>query len=276
LVIFVRDLYITSTLHFTGNRIPVLVVHGDASITAAGVIDVGASGTQPGPGGHFQCNGAAGTPGTHNQVCGGGGGGGGNVQPGGNGGGVFAYDTTSVGRGVAGGAALPITDVLRGGCPGGSGNQDSLLTVGLAAPGAGGGAIQLSVAGRLDVNGAIIADGSGGAGGSSGNRGGGGGGGSGGMVYLETSTLDGFISLANVVGGGGGGGADSTTSGSPGFSGRSGGAGGGGALGRLGGRGGDNQTSAGHGTDGTTLYTVGGGGGGGGYGRIVTTQLPAP
>lgn len=157
---------------------------------------------------------------------------------------------------------------LRGGCRGGT-------SLNGGTGGRGGGAIQLSVAGRLLIadSGSITASGGGGRGGPS-RLHGGGGGGSGGAVLLEAGVL---IQLGFVTanGGGGGEGSDAVTGApgadgalesldpAPGGSTSSGGAGGVGGAGAS--KGGTNGLST----------SLSGGGGGGSVGRIRLRAMDA-
>jgi len=128
---------------------------------------------------------------------------------------------------------------LVGGCRGGLGGGCATDT-----GGAGGGAVQVSVAATLNVTGSILADGAIGQNGACGcSESGGGGGGSGGAIVLEGQTVTvatGAIVRANGGRGGNGqgggsGGAGGTRSSAPsnGGSSANGGGGGGGAAGRI-------------------------------------------
>lgn len=176
------------TLMFTGSRPVIFAVTGDATVGLdAGVVArAGAGSTDCGGGG-------TGTqPGNGNCEAGGGGGGFGSA---GGVGGQCMGGTRGTAGGVNGNAALT---PLRGGCRGGGTQTDATLG------GPGGGALQLSVAGTLRINGFVSAPGRGGEG-ASGNNNGGGGGGSGGGLLLEASVLD-LQSNARVTANGGGGG----------------------------------------------------------------------
>lgn len=278
----------TSTLKLEGSRPIVLLVEGDATI--AGAIDASAQGNVPGPGGSNEtvCGASTGLTGSAGAISGatdiGSGGG--------SGGGFGSAGSTGAASGlgmavplVAGGvAAAPDPDLspLRGGCRGGLGGAK---TAGVhASPGAGGGAMQLSVAGRLQLSGVINAGGGGGGPGAS-NLAGGGGGGSGGAILVEADVL--AIDPSAVIaanGGAGGGGQPQTT-----FDSTAGGNGAASASGAVGGTGittgGDGgrgaalasaATNGGGGTVGGTCgfpvsvncHYGGGGGGAGGVGRI--------
>ena len=58
----VGDLDLRGTVTFRGARVPVILVFGDATVSAT--IDVGASGVTPGPGGNHSCGSSAGNLGT--------------------------------------------------------------------------------------------------------------------------------------------------------------------------------------------------------------------
>lgn len=253
-----------------GSRPTTILVYGDAFIT--GIIDLGAVGLTAGPGadaaGTCPLTGANLRNGT---IDGDGGGGGGFAGIGRNGG------APNGNPGGQGGPAEgdPTLTPLRGGCSGGDGAP-------LGQPGTqgdgggGGGALQISVAGtlRIEGTGQILAVGGGGRGGNSGS--GGGGGGSGGGVLLEAADLvfDGNLQMGG--GGGGGGGASGSADGEDGEDGdtvgnnpaRAGSAGspGGGNGGPGGIFVGNQATPASPGRD-PGNNNGGGGGGGGGYGR---------
>jgi hypothetical protein len=169
------------------------------------------------------------------------------------------------GRGGLGGAsdtnpaASVIPTVLRGGCPGGSGNP-------LAIGGSGGGAIYF-IASFIDVGTATIN--ASGAGGDPQMAGGGGGGGSGGMIGFDAPQIlvePGAQAFANGGGGAGGAGAGAASAGmqSPSYS--------------VAGEGGEGDNNNADGGDGSLASIDGapgsgtsppGGGGGGGAGVIV-------
>ena len=274
-----RNLVLSGSLRFRGTRVPVIVAYGDVDIRPGATINVGAQATTPGPGGNLNCyqvEGVSGLPGYG--TAGGGGSGAGNASGGGSGGGASGGDGGWTSAGVPGGGSRQSTSGLVGGCNGGDGainvDHGGMQAIG----GAGGGAIQISVAGRLAIEGTIYADGAGGEGGPTLVMGGGAGGGSGGMVLVEAGSLDVWQNWAIVSGGGGGGGAISGADGLPGEAGRFGGYGGLGASG-SGGAGGTGATttgSAGSGGGNGDLSSAagsGGGGGGGGYGQVVTTTF---
>jgi hypothetical protein len=201
------------TLALTGRNAIVLAVYGDA--TVQGTIDAdgepGVSGNPAagasGPGGAYACSAnAGGNAGTATSNSGGGGGGGSTA------GGQGANDCPVVAVGGAAGAARPNVSLgpLYGGCPGGASGPGGCTTGG----GGAGGAVQLSAAGALTVDGTITANG--GAGGTSTCTavlvgvtyyGGGGGGGAGGAILLEGSsvTVNGTVSVQGGKGGASGG-----------------------------------------------------------------------
>jgi hypothetical protein len=259
---------IGSTLRLTGSNPVIVAVYGNAVIN--GTIDASATGTTPGAGGDnatYCGTGAAGAGGINGAS---GGGGGGKAVAGGLG--SCGGQSCSGNGTTAGGAASPTQ--LAGGCAGGPGQHG--YSGGSTTPaGAGGGAVEIAVAGIITGSGAITADGAAGQNASCGAPGagaqndpGGGGGGSGGEILLygaTGSTLTGITLSAN---GGAGGNAAGTTSGGE-------------VCGKnAGGTAGTN--------DGTTQVAPGnappvgainsnGGGGGGSYGIIVTsTSLAAP
>jgi hypothetical protein len=199
------------SLTVVGSRPLVIVVHGSASI--AGTIDVSArvtgEGTStPGPGGNSaECGNGAGEPGkpsTNANAGGGGGGGGGFGDDGGDGGdGNGAGHGGKGGKGAKNGAADLVP--LRGGCAGGAGGADALDPVNPGGrAGDGGGAIEITALGTIEVSGAIRAGGSGGATQLIG-LGGGGGAGSGGAILLDADVAIVSASAALCGNGGGGG-----------------------------------------------------------------------
>lgn len=235
-----------------GSRPVIFAVTGNATISNGGALIVRAGA------GHPTCG--NGGNGTASGGCESGGGGGGFGSPGARGG---ACGGQSGDAGVANGGETLVP--LRGGCRGG--NVTPTNTPG----GAGGGAVQLTVAGTLTVNGRIGAPGRGGAGAPSGDNGGGGAG-SGGGVLLEADVLQ-LQGNARITANGGGGGEGSRgQSGNPGQDGRTMdeavAAGGinGSASGGNGGAGAVRMTGAVSGSAGTS--GAGAGGGGGGVGRI--------
>ncbi|MGV3624803.1 MAG: MopE-related protein [Archangium sp.] len=257
------------TMTITGNRPVIFAVTGNATIpaTAAIIARSGSGAAACGNGGDGNdSGGGAGGPES-------GGGGGGFGTAGGSGG-------PASGHSGAMGASNGTDDLipLRGGCRGGHAQPTN------TQGGAGGGAIQFSVAGTLTVGGQIGAPGrTGGGAPTQGN--GGGGGGSGGAVLLEANVLT-LQSTARVTANGGGGGEGSrgaagnsgedghTDDASPAEGGRDGSdAGGNGGNGAAGNTGATNGGAP-------TMNDAGGGGGGGGHGRIrfnprTTCTVPA-
>jgi hypothetical protein len=272
-----------TTLHLTGDKPIILLVYESANI--AGTIDASADGTSAGPGADRDCDSGSADDGADGSPSKGsaGGGGGGFGSAGGRGAsGDGSSDWTPAGAAEGGAELVP----LRGGCSGGSsGEAPNKTSVGDG--GGGGGAVQISVLGTLDISGKILATGGGGAAGEDGG-GGSGGGGSGGAILLEAGAFT--INASAVIsanGGGGGAGqpypldADSSTGGEDGHAAAV-VAAGGIAIG-IGGNGGTGAWRDADATDGvlptsgeyaigsgSTTITVwgGGGGGGGGAGRI--------
>jgi len=277
-------------LRVVGNRPVIFAVFGDVNII--GLLDASARMNVPGAGGNVLCapppttgpwmDTGTGQPGFIQS----------GADRGGSGGGGGAFGSV----GGAGGRAdvlgnpgsLPAAGMvegddtlvpLRGGCRGGAGGQEA--TNGAVFGGAGGGAIQLSVAGMLNISGTIVA------GGGGGQRAllledGGAGGGSGGAIFVEAqSVVSTTTAWISVNGGGGGGGYGHDAMGGNPVAGanappRSTAGGTGGAAVNLGGRGGNGagaSTAAQAGANaqqGIPLlqFGAGGGGGGGGVGRI--------
>lgn len=169
-------------LTIVGNKPVIFAVFGDVDITGQVISRSGAQ----------VCTSGAGRDGSTFLLNQSGGSGAGFSTQGGNGG-----NGTGV-SGPIGGDPEPNTTAspLRGGCTGGrGGNQTSGATPG-------GGAVQISAAGTMAINGTIAAPGEGGRGGrlaAAGN-----GGGSGGMVVLEAREL--IISGGAITANGGGGG----------------------------------------------------------------------
>jgi len=279
----------SGTLRGEGSRPLVLIV--ERSVSVSGLIDVGARGATPGPGGSKGGVGATGGPGAAGDGAGGGqvcscsmaegddcgGGGGGFGSAGGDGGEEGTPCTvTSSGGASCGGPSL---DPLVGGSGGASSGQSTAGAV--SGGGAGGGALQISCAGTIQINGAISAGGGGGQAETpvvgAGSSVGGGGGGSGGAILLEAAEIDGKGLVAANGGGGASGGRDTCGAGAAGEDGAAtlnpakGGASGGtdcgdggdGAAGTAGAKGGGSTVNS----------TGGGGGGGGGVGRIRLNWL---
>ncbi|HMI91949.1 MAG TPA: lectin-like protein, partial [Polyangiales bacterium] len=194
----------TYTLRFIGPRPILLAVRGNATID--GTIDASASGTSAGAGGNWSCTsndpdslGGNGRGNNARLYGASGGGGGGFATRGGDGG--TANTNGGSEPGGAGGAARGDGNLspLFGGCAGGLAGDCG------TAGAAGGGALQISVSGTLDVNGTIRANGGAGATPCGANdEGGGTGGGSGGALLLEAKTLDTAGATLQVNGGSGG------------------------------------------------------------------------
>jgi hypothetical protein len=263
-------------LTLVGSRPVIIAVYGDVSVDGfisarSGVTTDAGAGSNP-----ADCNAQDGAvePGT----TGAGGGGGGYGQIGGDGGTANSFGGVFAAGGRGGSTTGNETlDPLRGGCPGGWGGRPSDTTSQGSRGGAGGGAVQISAAGNLILNGTVTASGAGGVGGRAiagqgGN--GGGGGGSGGAILLEGNGVD-IKTGAELTANGGGGGAGATV-------GSSNGGNGGDGTSNTAGRsfGGTNsQTCAGSGGQGgaasggtgpgvNSITNCGAGGGGGAAGRI--------
>jgi hypothetical protein len=209
-----------ATVSITGTHPLVFVVHGDATIV--GTIDVSArsdvitevSTAGPGADDAGACTGGVGADGqaATNVAGGGGAGGGGFGDLGGNGGSGNGAGAGS--RGLHGNVTGDMTLVpLRGGCGGGHGGAGTVTLSGqMPGPGGragnGGGALEVTVRGLIDVSGTLKAAGSGG-----GPppypiilvNGGGGAGGSGGAIVLDGDTVHVEASGALCANGGGGG-----------------------------------------------------------------------
>jgi hypothetical protein len=209
----------------------------------------------------------------------GGGGGGAAADSGGDGG--NGAGTQAGGHGKHGGKLTSMLSPLRGGCRGGQGGRFN-GTGAAAAPGRGGGALQISTNAKLTLTAGSMLDaaGRGGSGGPAGHIGGGGGG-AGGGILLEGPAiqLDGTAVLCADGGSGGEGGGSTAVgnNGNPGactgntaaqtiFQGTYGGAGGDGSYAGMTGGGNASNSS---GSDGAG----GGGGGGVGWIRISSPNL---
>jgi hypothetical protein len=171
LVVRLRGLSITNghVLRLVGNKPIVFLVAGDVVVDSDGLIDAGADGSTPGPGGSRagECTTLATGLGGAPSGSGWGGGGGGFGTAGGQG----CYNL------VNGGSAVASTlEPLRGGCSGGGSASTG---------GAGGGGVQISASGTIQIGatgvGTISA---GGGGGPAATSGGGNAGGSGGAILL--------------------------------------------------------------------------------------------
>ncbi len=263
-----------TTLHLKGTRPVILAVYGDAVID--GRISADSSLTVRGAGaGSLLCgaNAQKGLGGDGSPMSGAGAGGAGFGKVGAGGG------TGPNGAAGVGGLKSPgplLTLELRGGCPGGDGAAEE--NGGNAAPGGqGGGAVQVSVSGKLTVRGVISALGNGGRSAQV-RRGGGGGGGSGGAVLLEANSIRFEASKVVANGGGGGAGAVNENYGGSGTAGQVNDEPAPGGTSTVlvgkdgyGGRGGAEKGDAQNGNSGGSPVVgvkIGGGGGGGAVGRI--------
>jgi hypothetical protein len=198
----------TATLTITGTRALIIVAGGDVDI--AGVIEAGARGQTPGPGGGMPGSGpgmgAVGGHGDNDSDTGGGGGGYGSA---GANGGAITGCTVTLGMGGSAFGDATISMLL-----GGSGGAGSSGNACAQDPGgAGGGAFQITSATRIAIaaNGRINAGGGGGRGANDCGQGdvnSGAGGGSGGAIVLQAPVI---TSLGVVAANGGGGGGSSQT-----------------------------------------------------------------
>ncbi len=249
------------------DRALIILVYGDAVID--GVLDAGGTDGGSGPGGNRDHCVSIGTDGTGTGDGGGGGGGGGGMASNGANGGDGDSGTNGTGgTSPTGNGYQP----LIGGCQGGWGGYGSNSSnSNWAGPGYGGGAIQVSVSGELDVGGSVWAGGGGGQRGDA-AEGGGGGGGGGGTIFLQADDLivDGDL---GANGGGGGGGASSNTNGNAGESGSRTSRPQGGSPGPSAGRGGNGADGSNNASAGANSSGEGGGGGGGGVGVIYLRGL---
>jgi hypothetical protein len=268
-----------STISVRGDLPLVLLVRDGVTIPANALIDVGAEGGVPGPGGALGGEGVQG-PGIPGAGAGGGqvcvcgavpsdqddcGGGGGSF---GGAGGAGGPETVYCGGSSSDAGATygtPTLIPLAGGSGGATGGQrigDPLTSPG----GAGGGALQISCQAEIRVDGAISAGGGGGASGGPMPRVAGAGGGSGGAILLEAASFAGTGVIA--ANGGGGGGATRHSSGCSATDGEDGKPGqtpaqGGSSCNAAGGDGAAGSFSATAGVAGGANGTGGGGGGGG-------------
>lgn len=273
-VLSMRSLFVTSTgvLTLRGSAPVIVLVHATGVTQIDGQLLADGTAGQPGAGGdRASCGAQNGNVGSQGNGRGSGGGGAGFATAGGNGGtGDQGQNDVPGGTGgVTRGASL---SPLIGGCRGGRGGGTSPGT-----PGAGGGGLQLSVAGelrlgstaRMSVSGgggaAVVADSSGG-----------GGGGSAGMLLLEadTLTLDSATAWLTANGGAAGQGATNGTAGQPGQDGPN--------AAATAAQGGNGPGAGGRGGNGAAAMTgptaggpsaAGGGGGGGAAGRIYLRAI---
>jgi hypothetical protein len=195
-----------------------------------------------------------------------GGGGGGAFQgAGGKGDGGDSNGTPKMGG--AGGTAVAVPHVVRGGCSGANGGKGSGAN---SIGGGGGGAIQLTAQDTLTIGGTITAGGAGGPAGLD-TDGGGAGGGAGGYIGLEAPALTFTVAILAANGGGGGGGDGPLGASNPGADATA------TTTAAKGGAATSCATAGGAGAaaatlDGTSLTMIGqcgGGGGGGGAGFIL-------
>jgi hypothetical protein len=275
-----------STVRVVGGR-PLIVIAAE-DITVDGILDAGARRAEPGAGGSPPAEGpGAGGTGEHESVRDGGGGGGGSGDLGAEGGDATIFNPLAADADGGSGGVTHLdaeVSVLAGGSGGGLGNGC------ITDPGAGGGAIQLTSATRVAINGALSAGGGGGGGGlgeaaSAGLEcdgfGSGSGGGAGGAIVIQSPVLRLLGDVSANGGGGGGGGAveDSGADGTDGAAGSeaAGGGAGGGEIGAAGGAGGVRTSTQAA----PVAPTVGGGdgsgegnggGGGGAAGVVVVVQ----
>lgn len=274
------DTAIGKSLVLVGDKPVIFIVYGNATVSGKVFANTVTTGPGPRSGAGSNWSGCGAPTGTRTggagtlqgtDPSGGGGGGGAFGDRGGNGG----RGSNGSSGGLGGTALASMLSPLLGGCPGGTGSPMGAST---ALGGGGGGAVQLSVAGTLQVKDIITVSGGGGLGGSAtaSLAGGGAGGGSGGGLLLEAANLD-IVASARLTANGGGGGQGGAR-GSPAVTGQDGRDGeadtanqaAGGNLasaGIAGSEGGAGTTTAaanvGNGND-----TNGGGGGGGAVGRI--------
>jgi hypothetical protein len=202
------DLGPNAMLTVTGSRPVIFAVFGGAIID--GIVDARSlDGVRTGPGASWS---SCATMNGANASGNAGGGGAGFGTSGGNG------ATAGFGTGGVASASQSLVP-LHGGCRGGRGSDANNGLV--AFGGAGGGALQFTVAGTLTVDGILSVSGAGGQGGTLGGAlddNGGGGAGSGGALFLEARALDllGNARLISNGGAGGGGRQDVNPVGSPG------------------------------------------------------------
>jgi hypothetical protein len=274
------DIESGKTLTLVGDKPVIFAVYGNSTLT--GKLLANATKQNPGVGGNAGCGTQAGEAGVlaSGEVGGGGGGGGGHAHAGANG----ARGSSGASSGGSGGLAVtgtPALVPLIGGCPGGRGGTNRSGAVALG--GAGGGAVQLSVSGTLQVKDVVSVSAGGGKGGDStaDEAAGGGGGGSGGGLLLEADSLD-IASSARLTANGGGGGEGGKTPSAKGADGADGSTTGntqaaGGGTTTAGGDGGDGSTAnnAQGGGNGGASTGAGGGGGASGRIRLVATKTCA-
>lgn len=191
-VVRLRGLSITTghTLKLVGNKPIVFLVAGDVVVDTLGLIDAGAVGSTPGPGGSRAglCTSTATGLGGAPSGSGWGGGGGGFGTAGGHG----CFNVTNGGSAVA-----STLEPLRGGCSG-SGSAST--------GGAGGGAVQINASGTISIGATAAANiSAGGGGGPAATSGGGNAGGSGGAILLASPAMASFGNLGALRAHGGAG-----------------------------------------------------------------------
>ena len=261
----------SSTFTLVGANPVILAVYSDAAIH--GVIDASGNGPTAGAGG-VTCPASEADAGTGSWEPGGGGGG--QAAAGGPGGGSMGVDGGAPGTSQGNG-----TVPLSGGC---AGELPFVVSSGFTPSlGAGGGGVELAVAGVLDVSsGTVKANGANGGDGEPGkcenlyppqNGTGGAGGGSGGSVLLEGATVAPGTTAARGGTGGDGGAAPAPNNQVGGGGGAGGAAGAGGAPGSPGVRNGTAPSGCSWGG----FWSGGGGGGGaGGYVKVTSAGGACP
>lgn len=289
-VLIVNNLNVDTPLRISGTYPLVIVAAGNVTVSAA--INAAATDLAPGPGGGWNKGGfpAIGVDGGGIRDGVGSIGTGAEPKGGGGGAGHFSAGAKGGSNGGNGGSAYTgISNILfKGGSPGGNGTfQDVVGLCGYG--GSGGGAVQISVYGKLtlEAGGAIGVGGGGGQGGCGDNSGAGGG--SGGVIVLESLGPLGVEGSLAANGGGGGGGSTLSTAGNAGAAGALGTTPAAGGIGTppdpmdAGTATGDANApsgAGGKGGAGAVNPTVGvssgsrGGGGGGAYGQIFFRYRP--
>jgi len=283
-VLGMTGLTVSGSLQVYGNRPVILAVFGDVNVMSAGTISArSVFGADAGANATAAPNCGAGDGNVASGAVGAGGGGGSYGTGGAKGGDLVGTGGATGGNGGGSNGSDTITP-LRGGCGGGTGGRANDTGTTAEVGGPGGGAVQISAAGLLTVDGSVTSSGAGGRGGlrdqTGGTEGGngGGGGGSGGAVLLEGDRVlipSGGKLTAN--GGGGGQGGDSANNGPTSGNGSD-----GPTNANTGGQGGSGSSCGSSGTNGGSAagaptgagnitFTTNGcatGGGGGGAGKI--------
>ena len=208
-----------TTLNGTGVNALVLLVDGDVVID--GLVTVGASANNAGPGGNpggvpgapggGTCGGLVGTGTAVSAGCSSGSGGAGHPVQGGPGGpsSCGAPDDHAGGLGGPGTCATPALIPLLGGSGGAGGAVIPNFGSNPGPGGGGGGALQISAAGTITVSATGRINAGGGGGGQT-ITGGGAGGGAGGAILLESPSVTVATGAILAANGGGGGGGDCT------------------------------------------------------------------